>query len=77
MTMLRQAKHVKGGLVILIETEGHKAATFDFLGFPHYIPQLSDSEAVIGGSVCRKAARTGLWGSGEAKKRPAGKFNYC
>ena len=33
------------------------------------ISQLSDSEAVIGGTVCGKSARTGLWGSGEATNR--------
>ena len=27
------------------------------------------SETVNGGTVCRKAARTGLWGSGEATNR--------
>jgi hypothetical protein len=32
------------------------------------ISQLSASETVNGGTVCRKAARTGLWGSGEVNE---------
>jgi hypothetical protein len=30
------------------------------------LSQSTFSETVNGGTVCRKAARTGLWGSGEA-----------
>ena len=33
------------------------------------LSQQSFSETVNGGTVCRKAARTGLWGSGEATNR--------
>ena len=33
------------------------------------LSQPTFSETVNGGTVCRKAARTGLWGSGEATNR--------
>jgi len=33
------------------------------------LSQPTFSETVDGGTVCRKAARTGLWGSGEATNR--------
>jgi len=33
------------------------------------ISQPTFSETVNGGTVCRKAARTGLWGSGEVTNR--------
>lgn len=33
------------------------------------LSQPTFSEIVNGGTVCRKAARTGLWGSGEATNR--------
>jgi hypothetical protein len=33
------------------------------------LSQPNFSETVNGGTVCRKAARTGLWGSGEATNR--------
>ena len=33
------------------------------------LSQPTFNETVDGGTVCRKAARTGLWGSGEATKR--------
>jgi len=33
------------------------------------LSQPTFSEAVNGGTVCRKAARTGLWGSGEVTNR--------
>ncbi len=43
------------------------------------LSQLSTSKTVNGGTVCRKAARTVLWGSGEATNRstrtPAGPFD--
>ena len=37
-----------------------KTENFSFLSF---------SEADLGGTVCRKSARTGLWGSGEVTIR--------
>ena len=33
------------------------------------LSQPTFSETINGGTVCRKAARTGLWGSGEATNR--------
>ena len=33
------------------------------------LSQPTFSETVNGGTVCRKAARTGLWGSGEVTNR--------
>jgi hypothetical protein len=35
------------------------------------LSQPTFSETVNGGTMCRKAARTGLWGSGEATNRSA------
>ncbi len=33
------------------------------------LSQLAKSETLFRGTVCEKAARTGLWGSGEVKNR--------
>ncbi len=38
------------------------------------LSQLCLSETVNGGTVCRKAARTGLWGSGEVTNRSTRKI---
>ncbi|MBO9202066.1 MULTISPECIES: hypothetical protein [Niastella] len=48
---------VSGGMDAINETKNLLQPTF--------------SETVNGGTVCRKAARTGLWGSGEATNRSA------
>ena len=39
------------------------------IGKTENLSQPTFSETVNGGTVCRKAARTGLWGSGEATNR--------
>src|SRR5690625_13966 len=38
---------------------------------------LTVSESVFGGTVCGKAARTGLWGSGELTNRSITRFFFC
>src|SRR5690625_7825838 len=37
---------------------------------------LTVSESVFGGTVCGKAARTGLWGSGEVTNRSTRRFFF-
>jgi hypothetical protein len=44
------------------EADGRMATT----GKTQNLSQPTFSETVSGGTVCRKAARTGVWGSGEA-----------
>jgi hypothetical protein len=39
------------------------------IGTTKNLSQLSNSETDLGGTVCRKSARTDLWGSGEATNR--------
>jgi len=50
------------------------------IGKTENLSQPTFSETVNGGTVCRKAARTGLWGSGEATNRSTrkkGKLSLC
>ena len=50
--------------------KGQKAnGRMDAIGETENLSQSTFSETVNGGTVCRKAARTGLWGSGEATNR--------
>ena len=50
--------------------KGQKAdGRMDTISETKNLSQPTFSETVNGGTVCRKAARTGLWGSGEATNR--------
>ena len=50
--------------------KGQKAnGRMDTISETENLSQPTFSETVNGGTVCRKAARTGLWGSGEVTNR--------
>lgn len=55
-----KGQEANGGMDTISETKNLSQPTF--------------SETVNGGTVCRKAARTGLWGSGEATNRSTRNF---